>query len=127
MPIAQQSARQFGLHAIVPFVAADLPAGALAQAALNLPAGAVVTSVSVIVDTAFDANVTANIGDAAVANRYGTSLALSSAGLKAGAMTGFVHPQADKLLVTLSAASAAGAARLFVNYVVDKRQNEQQF
>lgn len=127
MAIAQQPARQYGLHAIVPFAAADLPAGALAQAALALPAGAVVTSVNVIVDTAFDTGVTANVGDATTANRYGSALALSSTGVKPGAMTGYQYPQADKLVVTLSAASAAGAARLFVNYVIVGRQNENQF
>lgn len=93
------------------------------QAAIELPAGAIVVGGSAMVTTAFDAATTATlkVGDAVDDDRYsGTPLDVSTLGNKALVPTGYVMPEKGDLTVTYESTGAAateGELLLVVEYI----------
>lgn len=120
--------RQYPLVAEVTITAAEMNESGVAVAAINLPAGAVVTGGAAIVDTAFDAaTATLNIGDATTANRYKANVNIATAGLTALVPTGYVSNGAPIAVVpTFADAVTVGSLRLQVTYVMGGRANEAQ-
>ena len=94
-----------------------------AQAAVELPAGAIVVGGAAYVSTAFDAQTTATlkVGDAVDDDRYtGTALDLKTVGGKALVPTGYVMPAQGDVLVTYASTGTAateGTLRLVVQYI----------
>jgi hypothetical protein len=107
------------------FLVADFAAGAT-QPAIVLPEGAQVTRGWVLVTTAYNSATTAilDIGDATVANRYGNDIDLKTVGLKPLTPTGYIQPGKGPVTVTFAqtgAAGTAGSARVYIEYVVERK------
>lgn len=122
-------ARQKGLAAIVEFTQAELPTG-VAVPVLDLPQGAVVRSVSVVIDTAFDSvtSDTIDVGDVTTADRYTTSVNGQVLGQTDGVPTGFettsVETQITMTNTAVGTEGTAGAGRLIVEYIETGRHDE---
>jgi len=110
-----------------------VPADFAAAAAINvaaLPQGATITHAWIDVKVAFNSVTTAtlSVGDAALATRYGTTIDLKTTGRKALAnATGFTTSAASQLLATFAqtgTAATAGQARLYYQYVVERKADE---
>ena len=98
--------------------------------AILLPAGAVVQSGELVVETAFNdtTTLTAAIGDSASGNRYLAATSLKAAARTALVPTGYTS-LGDNIRVTIATAtgdSVAGKVTLRVTYVINGRQNESQ-
>lgn len=102
----------------------------VATAAVNdvlvLPAGAQVTKAWVLVTTAYNSATTATlaVGDTTLATRYGTGIDLKTVGLKALTPTGLINAGKSAVVATFAqtgAAATAGAARIYVEYVVERK------
>lgn len=127
-------ARQWPLVAEVDIAFGDIP-GAAAVEVLELPQGSVITSIQLVVDTAFSGGTThdLDIGDVTDPNRYSqTIVELDAAGIPANPPAASLYETTDaepKLTVTPTHTGgdpSAGAARLLVEYVVSGRHNENQ-
>lgn len=122
-------ARQKGLVAIVDFTQAELPTG-VAVPVLDLPQGAIVRAVSVVIDTAFDSvtSDTIDIGDASLATRYDTAIDGQALGQQDGTPTGFAttsaEPQITLTNTQVGGEGSAGAGRLIVEYIETGRHDE---
>ncbi|MBX9914084.1 MAG: hypothetical protein K2Y25_09305 [Pseudomonadaceae bacterium] len=122
MAITKPEGRQNVAALFVPFVLADI-SSALAQAAAQLPAAAIVTGGFIVVDEVFNAATTATlvVGDALVANRYApTPLDLKTLGMKALTVTGYATLKIADLNVTYASSGAAattGKGRLYLEYI----------
>lgn len=121
MTISKRDGRQEALIAFVDINLADVADGT-AQAAIELPGGAIVLRGELFVTEVFNAGTTAvlDIGDAAAANRYANDLDLKTLGRKQLIPTGYVMPQQGDLTVTYvpdGAAATTGKARLIVEYI----------
>lgn len=130
MSITKNEARQGKIVAFVDFNLASFGDGAT-QAAIDLPANAVVLAGDVYVTTAFNAGTTAvlDVGDADTGNRYANDLNVGTTGKKALVPTGFktTKPGAITLNFTQTGTAATvGAARLYVEYIVDGRSEFTQ-
>ena len=95
---------------------------------ITLPAGAQVTRGWVLVTTAYNSATTANldVGDAASSTRYATDIDLKTTGLKAITPTGFITANKAPVTVTFGqtgAAATAGAARVYIEYVVERKSD----
>jgi len=121
MTITKRDGRQEALIAFVDINLADVASGT-AQAAIELPGGAIVLRGELFVTEVFNAGTTAvlDIGDALVANRYANDLDLKTLGRKQLVPTGYVMPQQGDLTVTYvpgGTAATTGKARLIVEYI----------
>ena len=126
MAITKNSGRQEVISAYVDVSYADLVSGTAADA-IDLPVGAVVVGGAVVVTTAFNSATSDAlvVGDSASANRYKSSFSIAATGLTALVPTGYVAlSTTNKVRVTwtgVSTAPTAGAFRLRVDYIVEKR------
>lgn len=125
MTISKNDGRQAPIVAWVDFNLADVADGT-AQAAIELPGGAILLSGELIVSEAFNAGTTAvlDVGDALSANRYANDLDLKTLGRKPLVPTGYVMPHQGDLTVTYVPAGTAattGKARLIVEYIDEGR------
>lgn len=123
MPIKKNSGRQDLLVAFVDVSFADLAAGA--NAAIDVPHGAVVVGGDVVVKTPFNSatSATAKVGDKGDDDRYAT-VDLKAAGRTALAITGYKHNVSEDVLVgfaQVGAGATAGAFRLTLHYYVEGR------
>lgn len=127
-------ARQWPLSAQVDIAFGDIP-GAAEVEVLDLPQGAVITDIQVVVDTAFAGGTThdLDIGDASEPTRYSATIVeIDAAGIPANppAPTYFETTGAEpKLTVTPTHTGGdptSGALRLLVQYVVAGRHNENE-
>ncbi len=123
MPIKKNSGRQDLLVAFVDVSFADLAAGA--NAAIDVPHGAVVVGGDVVVKTPFNSatSAAAKVGDKGDDDRYAT-VDLKVAGRTALTITGHKHNVAEHVLVGFAQAGAgatAGAFRLTLHYYVEGR------
>lgn len=124
MPIQKNAGRQDLLVAYVDIALGDLTAG-VAQAAIDLPHGAVLVGGDAVVKTPFNAATTATlkVGDKGDDDRYG-SLDLKTAGRTALTLTGYKHNVGEPLLVHFAqtgTAATTGALRLAIQYYVEGR------
>lgn len=112
-----------GLAAAHIAIALDAFSDGAVQAAIELPAGAVVVGGSAMVTTAFNAATTATlkVGDDVDDDRYsGTPLDVSTLGNKALVPTGYVMPEKGDLTVTYASTGTAateGELLLVVEYI----------
>jgi hypothetical protein len=93
---------------------------------INLPAGAVVLSGFLTVETAFDtASYSVAVGDSAVANRYLTAADRKATGVTALVPTGY-RGDGENLRVTIVKADVCttGKATLRIQYITTGRSNE---
>lgn len=123
MSIKKDYNRQALAVAMVTISLADIVDGGAVQAAVELPAGAIVTGGQAFVATAFDAETTATlkVGDAGDDDRYTpTPLNIATVGAKPLVPNGYVMPAQGDLLVTYASTGAAateGELRLVVEYI----------
>ena len=123
--------RQWPLVGYQDLLFSDFASGA-AQNIAGLPAGATITRAWVDVKTAFNSATTAtlSLGDTALATRYGSAIDVKTAGRKPlNNDTGFTTPAAGQLVATFAqtgAAATAGSARVYFEYVVDRKADETQ-
>jgi hypothetical protein len=126
MPIKLNSTRDEASTAVLDFTFADIAPSGVAQLAVQLPQGAVVTDGFVQVQTAFNSATSdaLDVGDAGSVNRYRAALNLQAVAVTPLTITGLqVAPGAtDTTKLTLrwtgvGAAPTAGRARLIVTYV----------
>lgn len=115
--------RQYPLVASQAFDYTELESG-VGVDAVKLPDGARVIGGAVVIESAFDATVTAGIGDAGSATRYAAAVALDATGLTALTPTGFKVSGDNFVTITASGAVTQGAGYLEVHYVMDGRSNE---
>lgn len=99
------------------------------QNVIVLPEGSLVVRAFVLVTTPYNSATTAtiNVGDTAVPTRYGSAVDLKTAGIKQLTPTGFITPAAGPVTVSFSqtgAAATAGAARVYVEYLVERKADE---
>jgi hypothetical protein len=99
------------------------------QNVVVLPEGAMVIRAFVVVTTPYNSATTAtfSVGDAATPARYGAGIDLKTAGIKALTPTGYITPGQGPVTVTFAqtgAAATAGAARVYIEYVVDRKGDE---
>lgn len=121
MTITKRDGRQEALIAFVDINLADVASGT-AQAAIELPGGAIVLRGELFVTEVFNAGTTAvmDIGDALSANRYANDLDLKTLGRKQLVPTGYEMPAIGDLTVTyvpVGTAATTGKARLIVEYI----------
>ncbi len=123
--------RQWPLVGYQDLVPADFAGGAAINIAA-LPQGATITRAWVDVKAAFNSATTAtlSLGDAASATRYGSAIDIKTAGRKAlNNDTGFTTTAAGQLVATFAqtgTAATAGRARVYFEYVVDRKADEIQ-
>ncbi|EIK96055.1 hypothetical protein PMM47T1_13885 [Pseudomonas sp. M47T1] len=109
-------------------LAADF-ADAATQKIIVLPEGALVTRAFVLVTTAYNSGTTAtlSVGDGADADRYGSAIDLATVGIKELTPSGFITTAAGAVTATFAqtgTAATAGAARVYVEYVVERKSDE---
>lgn len=127
MPITKNRGRQGVISAYVDIVFGDTPTTATAYAAIDLPVGAQVVGGDLVVDTAWATTSTAtfSVGDASSATRYLGATSIMSAARTALVPTGFrttaTQPTVNVTYAFTGSAATAGAARLRVDYIVNKR------
>lgn len=111
------------------------PADFSAAGAINiagLPQGATITHAWIDVKVPFNSATTAtlSVGDAGSATRYGSAIDIKTTGRKALAnATGFTTSAAGQLVATFAqtgAAATAGQARVYFQYVVERKADEIQ-
>ena len=130
MPIKKLSGRQEVIASTADFSFADLVSGVY-QAAIDLPAGAIVTSGGLFISTAFNSGTsdTFAIGDkesaaAAVSNTYAVAASRAAGGSNPLVVVGkkYLVPSTVGVLWTgVGAAPTTGVGRLTVHYIVDGR------
>lgn len=112
-----------------------VPTDFATAAAINIagmPEGATITHAWIDVKVAFNSATTAtlSVGDKGSATRYGSAIDLKTVGRKAMANTaGFTTTEAGQLLATFAqtgAAATAGSARVYFQYVVERKADETQ-
>jgi hypothetical protein len=126
MAITKNSGRQEVISAYVDVSYADLASGTAADA-IDLPVGAIVIGGAVVVTAAFNSATSDAlvVGDSASSNRFKSSFSIAATGLTALVPTGYVAlATTSKVRVTwtgVGTAPTAGAFRLRVDYIVEKR------
>jgi hypothetical protein len=126
MAIPKNSGRQEVISAYVDVSYADLASGTAADA-IDLPVGAIVIGGAVVVTAAFNSATSDAlvVGDSASSNRFKSSFSIAATGLTALVPTGYVAlATTSKVRVTwtgVGTAPTAGAFRLRVDYIVEKR------
>ncbi len=126
MAITKNRGRQSPIDAYVDFTFADILAAG-GYAAIDLPVGAQPVGGDLVVDTAWATSTTAtlSVGDASSATRYATTVDLKTPGRTALTLTGRRTTASEPSVVVTFAltgsAPTAGAARLRVAYIVNKR------
>ena len=130
MPITRLSGRQEVIAATADFLFSSLASGTY-EAAINIPAGAIVTSGGLSITTAFNSGTsdTFAIGDregiaAAVGNTYAVAAARAAGGSNPIVPNGKKYnlPATVGVLWTgVGAAPTTGVGRLTVHYIVDGR------
>lgn len=104
-------------------------ADAATQNVVVLPEGALVIRAFVLVTTAYNSATTATVtvGDSADADRYGSGIDLKTVGLKELEPSGYITSAAGPVTITFAQtgdAATAGAARVYVEYVVERKSDE---
>jgi hypothetical protein len=99
------------------------------QPVVVLPEGSLVVRAFVLVTTPYNSATTAtlSVGDAVTPARYGSGIDLKTAGIKQLTPTGYITPGAGPVTVTFAqtgTAATAGAARVYVEYVVERKSDE---
>jgi hypothetical protein len=99
------------------------------QNVVVLPEGAMVIRAFVLVTTAYNSATTAtlSVGDSVTPARYGSGIDLKTTGIKALVPTGYITPGQGPVTVTFAqtgAAATAGAARVYVEYIVERKGDE---
>jgi hypothetical protein len=99
------------------------------QRVVVLPKGALVIRAFVLVTTPYNSatTATATVGDAADPDRYGAAVDLKTAGLVELEPSGFITSEAGPVTITFAqtgTAATAGAARVYVEYVVERKADE---
>lgn len=122
-PLVLNTGRQYPLVLQQSFTFANLD-GALQTLIAKIPRNAVITAGNLQVSTAFGAGSTLSFGTAASATAYGT-IDTATTGAKALTLTGAEVGAAD-LFVKASGTLTAGAATLYLTYVLTDRANEVQ-
>lgn len=123
--------RQWPLVGYQDLVPADF-ADAAAVNIAGMPEGATITHAWIDVKVPFNSATTAtlSIGDAGSATRYGSAIDIKTTGRKALAnSTGFTTTAAGQLVATFAqtgAAATAGQARVYFQYVVERKADEIQ-
>lgn len=130
MTIKAAQSIQYPAVAEVAFTFADLTT-TVVEDLCQIPAGATVIGGEIIVDTAWDSGTSASfdIGDADNDDRYtSTIIDLKVAGRTALTLTGYQYTDTDTIIgtPTISGATTAGAARIYIQYVVEDRGHEVQ-
>lgn len=124
MPIKKDSSRQEVIAAIKAITGTDAivtPATGF-QPVIEVPGGAELLNVSLVVTVAFGAAITADVGDEDLNTRYATALDMNTLGKKTVTMTGLQYTAVKNLGLKFSAAPAAtGRARLSAEYVINGR------
>ena len=125
MTIKRKSGRQEVVSAILDFNFADAN-GTNFNPLAELPGDGIVVSGHLLVESAGDAGLTANLGDSVSGNRYGNAVAMDAAGATALGITGYEYTTIDNLGITFSAQPTQGSGRIVVNYVVSGRAGFSQ-
>ena len=130
MTIAKNDGRQSPLVARVDFGFADFVSGTL-EAAIELPAGAMVLSGNVSITEAFDSGTSDSltVGDALDEDRYLGATSVQALGLTALVPTGLQVTGIDDVTMTLTSVGAvatAGIGVLTVEYIVPGRAQTTQ-
>jgi hypothetical protein len=118
----------------VEFTYADLGTAVTASSiieAIDLPAGAIITSGYLNVTTAWvgPTAATVSVGDGGSAARYLGDTSIKATGLTDLVPTGYKYTAADTVDFDLEqtvAVSSAGAAELVVYYIIEDKANEVQ-
>ena len=134
MAITKNGGRQYPLCARVEFTYADLGTAVTASSiieAMDLPAGAIITSGYLNVTTAWvgPTAATVSVGDGGSAARYLGDTSIKATGLTALVPTGYKYTAADTVDFDLEqtvAVSTDGAAELVVYYIIEDKANEVQ-
>ena len=119
---------QWPLYGFNEMLFSDFAAGAT-QNTVVLPKGALVVRAFVLVTTPYNSGTTAtlNVGDAATPARYGTGIDLKTVGIKPLTITGYISPAQGPVTATFAqtgAAATAGAARVYIEYLVERKADE---
>ncbi|MCD5994154.1 hypothetical protein KDX38_11005 [Pseudomonas sp. CDFA 602] len=123
--------RQWPLVGYQDLVPTDFATAAAVDFA-GLPEGATITHAWIDVKVAFNSATTAtlSIGDKALATRYGSAIDLKTTGRKPLAnAAGFTTAEAGQLVATFAqtgTAATAGSARVYFQYVAERKSDEIQ-
>jgi hypothetical protein len=136
MAITKNRGRQTAVEAYVDVTFSDLTTptslNGVASLAIDLPVGAQVVGGDLVVGTAFNSGTSdvITVGDALIANRYLASTSIAAAGRTPLTFTGYqTLATSNKVIVTwtgVGAAPTAGAFRLRVAYIINKRASFSQ-
>lgn len=130
MPITKNDNRQAPTIAQAAFAIGDFDASGVAEVAIDMPAGAVVVGGDLIIDVAFNNQVsdTITVGDAGNNARYKAGIDGQSAARTALIPTGYVvvGPSTGSIMLKRTAGGAehatpAGSGRLIVEYIYTNR------
>ena len=96
--------------------------------AIEVPRNAIVVGGYINVSDATTATVDINIGDGGSSTRYATAVDGAATGLTALTLTGYKYTAKDTIDVAITVAdpTAAGAAELVVEYIIDGRAEFSQ-
>lgn len=132
MPITKNTNRQTPITAFVDINLADIATN-VAQAALDLPTGAVITSGALVTTEAWNSTSTdvMDVGDASSATRYLTDGNIRALGSRVALVpTGFVHTTTQPALTVAwtsgGGTPTTGKVRLEVTYYVKGRASFSQ-
>ncbi len=138
MAITKDFHRQYPLRAYVPFTYADFGESGVAEEAVDLPAGAIVTGGEIVITTAFNSAGgttpadTLTVGDGSDDARYAAGVDGQTAARTALGPTGYKYPAGDTVDIKwtpnadTTTAPTQGAGYLVVEYVKPGRSNEVQ-
>lgn len=127
--LAAGASRQYVRCIEVPFDYTNISTTATAVLAVALPQNAQVIGGHLVVDTAWNSGTSAvlDIGDSAVANRYGAAIDLTAAARTALTVTGYADSGGLDVAIKptlVGTAATAGAARLLVEFTLSGRVDE---
>lgn len=123
----KNASRQATLTAIQEFDFSDFESG-VAQAAIEVPDGAVITGGFIVIDTAFNSGTsdTITVGDSDDEDRYAAGVNGASAAETDFTLTGYEYDSVDDVTITWTGvgdAPTAGSGRLVLEYIVSGRSH----
>ncbi len=123
-PLAKNPGRQYPLVLTQALTFENVADAGVPVKVASLPRGAVVLSGNLVVTTGFGASAKIKLGFAGADAAHG-DIDVAATGSKPLTVSGIAGDKTD-LIATPNAAMAAGAATLYVTYVIAGRANEAQ-
>ena len=125
LDLQNSAGRQWPLIAKLPISYEDFADGLL-QKAVVMPGNSRVVGGGLVIEEAFDADTTVNVGDEDDADRYAAAVDATEVGHTALTIDGHKYTGKDTIDVVMNQAVTQGSAMLYVMYMMEDRATEVQ-